>query len=197
MFAAALSAAIFAFMVKKPDNWIKTSISISLNVFLGMGVFGLLVGEMVMSVLSFILFSVFGIYMVSAWKRIPYISSNFSTAIHVIKSNRGMSTAAVILQLVSIGWTIVWLIACTGAIHLVGPGIIVVFAISYFWVQQVLKVCSTESTFAKLYFNALVLKLYIVFYQNMMHVTAAGVVGRWWHTATRDPNFTESEVLVS
>eukprot|EP00578_Thalassiosira_sp_NH16_P013188 CAMPEP_0181126538 /NCGR_PEP_ID=MMETSP1071-20121207/27692_1 /TAXON_ID=35127 /ORGANISM="Thalassiosira sp., Strain NH16" /LENGTH=297 /DNA_ID=CAMNT_0023212165 /DNA_START=132 /DNA_END=1025 /DNA_ORIENTATION=+ len=77
-----------------------------------------------------------------------------TVAIGVIKSNIGVFLVAFFLQLVATIWSIALVVACTWAQYVYGFKIIVLFVISYLWVEQVLK--------------------------NVMHVTMAGVVGKWW-----------------
>lgn len=65
------------------------------------------------------------------------------------------------MQLVAMAWCILWLVSCTWTMGATTGWISLIFLISYFWVEEILK--------------------------NIVHVVAAGCVKVWWRTPGDGP----------
>lgn len=154
LFAAAVSVGIFFIMVKFPGKWLRSSMIISLNVLFGVLVVAFLREDSAPCLTLLVIFVLSLMYCKYSWKRLPFAASSFYTAVSVIKSNIALYKTAFILQLAAVAWSIVWTVACTWAISAAGIWVGLVFLVSYFWVEEVLK--------------------------NIMHVSAARLVGAWW-----------------
>ena len=154
LFSIGLSTVALGFMMKFSNMLVKMALFFSIGLSLGVGIMGLLSGQILMGVMGLVSFA-FGVcYAYFVWGRIPFAAANLNTALSAVKSNMGLAGVAYFFLFVAFGWSIWWSVAAGGAMDGVGSGIVFLFLVSYYWVHQVL--------------------------QNMVHVTVAGVIGTWW-----------------
>jgi len=110
-------------------------------------------------------------YAFVVWSRIPFAAANLKCGLAGVPS--GVVIIAYLSQMIALGWSIVWTFGLLGVYDLVLSAtddptnnpqyLYVLFAVSYWWTLQVIK--------------------------NVLQVTVAGTVGRWW--SVRSPSATE------
>ena len=106
------------------------------------------------ALMAFVFFAISACYAWAIWHRIPFAASNLTTALSAIRSNLGVAVVGYGLTVVAFGWTLLWTISligvyvrsadchegvCQGGIN---GGIIFLFLLSFYWTQQVIKVCT-------------------------------------------------------
>jgi hypothetical protein len=154
VFAAGLSTVALGFMMKFSNILVKVALFFSIGLSLGVGIMGLLSGQILVGVMGLLSFA-FGIcYAYFVWGRIPFAAANLNTALSAVKSNMGLAGVAYLFLFVAFGWSVWWSVAAGGAMNGIGSGIVFLFLVSYYWTHQVI--------------------------QNTVHVTVAGVIGTWW-----------------
>lgn len=87
-----LSISILAvgFFLRHSQTALKSAIFFSMSMCLGVGVFGLFMGEMFMCLAGFVAFTIVSVYANVIWKRIPFTAINLSLAISSIRENMGL-----------------------------------------------------------------------------------------------------------
>ena len=154
VFAAGLSTVALGFMMKFSTILVKMALFFSIGLSLGVGIMGLVSGQILMGVMGLVSFALGICYAYFVWGRIPFAAANLNTALSAVKSNMGLAGIAYFFLFVAFGWSVWWSVAAGGAMNGMGSGIVFLFLVSYYWTHQVI--------------------------QNTVHVTVAGVIGTWW-----------------
>lgn len=107
------------------------------------------------------------VYICCVAKRIPFAAANMSTGLRAVNSNFGVVLLTYFMVFLSWVYTLYWILAIIGAYDYSadceneecndGPniGFLFLLFLAYFWTQQLI--------------------------QNTIHVTVAGVIGKWWN----------------
>ena len=116
---------------------------------------------------AFLFFCLSSFWAWAVWSRIPFATSNLVCALTAIRANLGVALVAYVVVIAAVVWTMIWMTSFLGVyaqsvdcnsegvcFGSVGSWAIVLYLLSFYWTQQVLK--------------------------NLVHVTVAGVVGTFW-----------------
>ena len=71
MFASAVSIGIFALMMKFPGKWLRSSLTSSLNIFLGVLILAFLREDSAPCITLLVIFVLSLLYSAYSWKRLP------------------------------------------------------------------------------------------------------------------------------
>jgi len=155
IFSIAVTYFSYRYMLGSAESVLKKTIFTSIVLFFCTGVVGLVVGETIMCVLGIGGF-IFGVaYANSVKKYIPFTAKNVSTGIRAIRSSRGVFISAFVISLLGVIWTMILTVGGISAYEAIGPGTLIIFLFSYYWVLQTL--------------------------EAMVQIVTASLIGEWWH----------------
>eukprot|EP00980_Cylindrotheca_fusiformis_P001217 scaffold328_cov130-Cylindrotheca_fusiformis.AAC.31 len=114
-------------------------------------------------------------YAFIVWDRIPFVAANLETGLQGIRANLGLVVLAFFFQALALGWSVYFVFVLVGVYDSILVGdidiedmnqdnsktlIFVALGISYYWTIHVL--------------------------MNIVQVTVAGLIGKWWYTPDGD-----------
>mmetsp|Transcript_5203 Transcript_5203/g.9981 ORF Transcript_5203/g.9981 Transcript_5203/m.9981 type:complete len:273 (-) Transcript_5203:1138-1956(-) len=169
IFSMVLAGIMFLVMMRIPQFLIKTSL-IFVVILSGVWcVIAFVGGNIIGGIIGAVFFALMMCYARAVWSRIPFATCNLVTAMTAVKLNCGVVFASYFFLLLAFGWSILWTIALVGiwddtitcVVNEAGQnvctevnyGILFGMFVSYFFTHQVI--------------------------QNTIHVTVAGVVGKY------------------
>lgn len=160
--ALILSTMTLSFMAIFADELVEIALVVSIactGAVLGYGIYIWATWMMVVGGLAFLA----ALWLTcSVWKKIPFAAANLKTAIRAVQTNFGLIFVAYTLEVVALGWTILWIAAAGSNMDRYGSWIVFLYLLSFFWTQQVIN--------------------------NIQHVIVSSVLGSWWYNPV-DANF--------
>lgn len=141
-------------MMRNATGLIKFSLVVTVCLWPLFGIYGLMSGQMLLAVLSFVSFAIGICYAYAVWERIPYAAANLRTALTAVKFNMGLLLVAYVFMALGIAWITLWSAGFGSSLQTESYPTLFCFLLSLYWVQQVL--------------------------QYTVHVIVAGVVATWW-----------------
>jgi len=141
-------------MMRNATGLIKFSLVFSVCSWALFGVYGLMIGQILFTILSFVSFAIGVCYAYAVWGRIPYAAANLRTGLTAVKLNMGLLLVAYVFLALGIGWVVLWFAGFGSSLQSVSYPVMFCWLVSLYWVQQVL--------------------------QYTVHVVVAGVVATWW-----------------
>lgn len=122
-------------------------------------------------------------YAFIVWDRIPFVASNLDAGLHGIRANLGLVFLAFIFQAMAVGWSVYFTFVVGGVYNALVTGnidftimngertkitIFALLALSYYWTMHVIS--------------------------NIVQVTVAGLIGKWWFIPDGDTSTRRSDL---
>ncbi len=71
-------------------------------------------GNLVGGILGVVVLLLLACYACVVWRRIPFAAANLDTALGAVKANAGVNLVAYLMAILSIGYSVMWMMALVG-----------------------------------------------------------------------------------
>jgi len=150
----AITSTLIGYMIRNTEKLIETSLYTTVVLYVGVGIVGMVMNQLMMGLVGFGLAALSGLYAWCVRSRIPFASSNLKAALLSVEANRGLFLTSSVLLGLAIVWSCGWTVLFQNFLSSSGTGVIFLLLVSLYWTQQVLT--------------------------NTLHVVTSGVIGSWW-----------------
>jgi len=175
------SSMALVIMMTHAERMIRGGMMASVALSLFLGIFCLFTERIAGALFGLIVCGLLIWYAMRVWSLIPFAAANLETAATAVRANLGVTIYAYLTLAVAFGWAVWWTASSVSTIFVEaeceGDGtcnkafnwwMILGFLLSYYWTTQVLN--------------------------NVVGVTAAGVIGTWWYSPSQAASFCSGAV---
>ncbi|KAG7368466.1 plasma-membrane choline transporter family protein [Nitzschia inconspicua] len=179
--AVVISALALLLMMSIAQKIVHVALALAVTFSFVWGTMGIgLSPKKIVPVIGIIALALIIAYAFIVWDRIPFTAVNLDAGLKGIRANPGAIVVAFFFQLLALGWSIYYTFVVMGTYDAVQLGnlgefrgadnlIYVLLVISYYWTLNV--------------------------FLNVVQVTVAGVIGRWWYKPDGDSTSNGSDLL--
>ena len=126
-------------MMRHADVLVKISLIFSV-VFSGLlGVYGLMIGQLMMTIMGFLSCAIGCCYAFAVWNRIPYAAANLRTALTAVRLNMGLVLISYVFMVFAFAWSILFFLGFGNSLQQASYPVLFCWLVSFYWVHQVLQ----------------------------------------------------------
>jgi Plasma-membrane choline transporter len=166
--AVILSTAALSFMMKNTETLVQMALIFSVLSSLAIGVVGFMMGSILLGCVGLFSFLLGMCYAKMVWHRIPFAAANLRTGLTAVRANLGVVVLAYLMLALAFGWTMLWFLGVGSSLQANNLAVVFLLFVSYYWTHEV--------------------------FQNIVHVSVAGVVGTWWFVTEEANSFCSKAV---
>jgi len=126
-------------MMRHADVLVKISLVFSVLFSALIAVFGILSGNLLMSILGAASFAIGCCYASMVWHRLPFAAANLRTALSAVRSNMGLVVVAYMFMVLAFGWSLLFFLGFGNSMQQASYPVLFCWLVSYYWVHQVLQ----------------------------------------------------------
>lgn len=121
------SISALSFMMKNAESLVQSALVFSVASSLAVGIFGFMIGSMLMGILGIVSFAIGICYAKAVWSRIPFAAVNLKTALTAVQQNMGLTAISLVLACLAFVWTLVWFMGLGNSLQDNNSNLVVVF----------------------------------------------------------------------
>jgi hypothetical protein len=133
-----MASLALSFMFRNADILVKIALVFSVATSLAMGIFGFVIGSILLGVIGMLNFAIGICYARLVWNRLAFAAANLKTALSAIRANLGVLVLAYALTGVSFAWTMLWMLGLGASLEDNNAGLVFLLFLSFYWVHQVI-----------------------------------------------------------